>query len=181
MRPSLCIISHYSLLFLTVIILPLLLFFVILLTERRIVEFNNYAQETLVMNFHPSTPCRTIVSHLVWSIDTQCLAVATSSSLASTNNLQRYNSQPAGTKKAVALMYKNPPGGPFRSSGFFTKGGNAKGRRRFREKIGPLIQELELVEGEILDQLTSRGLARGSDITVLVSQFLAIPMSVYIK
>ena len=110
-------------------------------------EFHNYAQKTSLVNFHPTTPCHTLVNHLVWSNDGQCLAVASSPTLSSTYYLQRYNSQPAGTKKEVARMYKNPPGGPFRSSGFFTKGGNDKGRRRFREKIGPLIEELSVVEG----------------------------------
>lgn len=140
------------------------------LTEQRIVAFHNYAQESRLLNFHPSTPCHTIVNHLTLSGDTQCLAVVTSPSLSTTNYLQRYNSHPAGTKKEVALMYKNPPGGPFRSSGFFTKGGNAKGRRRFREKIGPLIQELEVVQGELLEQLTARRLMPGADITVLVCE-----------
>lgn len=109
-----------------------------------------------------------MVNHLAWSEEGQCLAVVSSSSAPSTLLLQRFNSRPAGTKKEVAVMYKNPPGGPYRSSGFFTKGGNAKGRRRFREKIGPLAQELQAVEGEILDLLAARRLLPGADITVLV-------------
>jgi hypothetical protein len=141
----------------------------LIFTEARIVEFHNYAPESRILNFHPDTPCHTLINQLTWNIDTQCLAVATTPSTETAYTLQRYNSRPAGTKKEVALMYKNPPGGPFRSSGFFTKGGNAKGRRRFREKIGPLIQNLEMVEGEILELLTGRGLAKGADVTVLVS------------
>jgi hypothetical protein len=133
------------------------------------VEFHNYAQKNHILNYYPDTPCRTIVNHLAWNADSQCLSVATSPTLTNAYYLQRYNSKPAGTKKEVALMWKNPPSGPFRSSGFFTKGGNAKGRRRFREKIGPLIQDLEMVEGEILQMLTGRGLQPGADVTVLVS------------
>ena len=149
--------------------IKLLFNLVTLSLERRIVEFHNYGPQNEIVNYHPTSSCQTIVNHLVWNSDGQCLAIASSSSIQHANLLQRYNANPAGTKKEVSRMWKNPHGGPYRSSGFFTKGGNAKGRRRFREKIGPLIQNLEMVEGEILELLTSRGLQPGSDVTVLVS------------
>lgn len=137
--------------------------------ESRIVEFHNYSPQHRIINFNPSSPCQSYTNILVSIQYDQCLALGTSSSITNSNLLQRFNSKPAGSKKEIAKMWKNPAGGPYRSSGFFTKGGNEKGRRRFSEKIGPLIENLYMVEGEILEKLAARGLPVGSDVTVLVT------------
>lgn len=53
-------------------------------------------------------------------------------------------------------------------NGFFTKTGNPKGRRRLREKIGPLFENLEEIEKEILSLLKKKNVLPGSDVVVMV-------------
>lgn len=53
-------------------------------------------------------------------------------------------------------------------NGFFTKTGNARGRKRLREKIGPLFANLEEIEDELKNIFRLKGVHPGSDVVVMV-------------
>lgn len=53
-------------------------------------------------------------------------------------------------------------------NGFFSKTGNPRGRKRLREKIGELFENLEEMEADVNARLREHGLVKGDDITVMV-------------
>jgi hypothetical protein len=72
----------------------------------------------------------------------------------------------ATSTSPVLLSPLSPPTLQF--SGFFSKPGNLKGRKRFAEKLKPLLASLEEVEKEMDELLLERGIRRGDDVVVMV-------------
>lgn len=58
--------------------------------------------------------------------------------------------------------------GKYFPNGFFTKTGNARGRKRLREKIGPLFANLEEIENELREMFAKKNVHPGSDVVVMV-------------
>mmetsp|Transcript_7742 Transcript_7742/g.11496 ORF Transcript_7742/g.11496 Transcript_7742/m.11496 type:complete len:492 (+) Transcript_7742:29-1504(+) len=121
--------------------------------EKRIVKLN-MPYETTIMNPYSHTRCTTIANGMSHE-NGACFAVASTRRTNNSYLLQRYTDVPSLE-------------GIFSPTGFFSRPGNRKGRKRFTEKLGPLLATLSPVEEEMQEILEGRGLMSGSDVVVMV-------------
>lgn len=114
-----------------------------------------------VINFQPQHSCKTLISPYI-SRSTACFAVVATSSTSNALPLQRFNFDTSKTGKVISTASPVP-------AGFFRNVASSKGRVALNTKLHPLLASLLSIEAELVAMLERRGIERGDDITVLVT------------
>ena len=139
----------------------------------RMQEFEKYKSDLLVhlssaspkmlgLNPHGGTSCTKYVHSYIDHKSPTCLAVVTSSSNPGSLNMIRFNRDDKKTGRTFDKVHPTP-------AGIFVKVASKKGRLSQRAFTGPMLQNINSIQSEILSLLKKRGLGPGSDVTLMVT------------